>query len=84
MFLYILNLFDLCCTLHAVSRWARELNPLMRNIPFMVFYKVVILGGLLRWLSQRREQAAIWGIKICTAVYAALAVWHCVGIIMAT
>ncbi len=73
---YILNLFDLICTLHALSLGATELNPLMRCVPIMIAYKVVAVGGLCWWLSHCTEPLARWGIRGCTAVYGALALWH--------
>lgn len=79
---YLLNLFDLACTLYALDMGAKELNPFMQSVPFMVFYKIVVVGGLLFWLASRSERVARKGIKACTVAYAALAVWHCVGISM--
>lgn len=76
MVAYILNLFDLFCTLYALPRGAVELNPLMQSVPFMVFYKAVIVGGLLWWLSRRHEKIALLGMRICTAVYVCLDVYH--------
>lgn len=73
---YILNLADLGFTLFAVSLGCQELNPLMRCIPFRAFYKVVAVGLLCRWLSRRQEQIARVGLNLCTAVYAALCVYH--------
>ena len=73
---YILNLLDLAFTLHATSHGGVELNPLMRCVPVMVAYKVLAVGGLLRWLSHRTEPIARWGIRGCTAVYGALTLWH--------
>ena len=84
MLLYLLNLFDLCCTLHAVSRGAMELNPLMRNIPFMVAWKLLGVGffyWVLNHIADNGNMAARWGRRICTAGYAALAAWHIVGIL---
>lgn len=79
---YILNLFDLFCTLYALNLGASELNPLMQNIPVMIVSKVVIVGILCWWLSHRPERIARIGLWVCTAFYAALAVWHGAGIYM--
>ena len=82
---YILNLFDLVCTLCVMSIGVGELNPLFRvpqTIPFMVFYKVFVVGGLLWWLSQRTERIAHIGLKVCAAAYAAVGVWHIAGLVM--
>ena len=76
---YILNLFDLLCTLCALRLGVRELNPFMQNVPFMVFYKTVIVGGLLMLLSGRHERIARVGMTCCMAVYAALLLYHGVG-----
>lgn len=79
---YVLNLLDLFFTLYALSMGCTELNPLMRSVHLMVAYKVAVVGGLLWWLSTRRERAARIGLMICTAVYAVLAVYHVVGLIL--
>lgn len=73
---YLLNLFDLLCTLYALRRGAEELNPLMQSIPVMVAYKVIVVGVLCWWLHNRPERAAKIGLALCAAVYAVLAVWH--------
>lgn len=83
---YILNLFDLLCTLYALKMGVRELNPLMQFVPVMVIYKVVIMGGfcwILHHFAKGGNLAARWGSKFCTAGYAALAVWHIVNIAIA-
>ncbi|MBQ3199077.1 MAG: hypothetical protein IJB67_01735 [Firmicutes bacterium] len=77
---YILNLIDLLCTLCALRLGVKELNPFMQNVPFMVFYKTVIVGSLLMLLSGRRERVARVGMPCCMAVYAALLLYHGVGI----
>ena len=79
MRLYFLNLFDLCCTIHAISRGAMELNPLMRNIPFMVAWKVLGIGFLcwvLNHFAKGGNMVARQGIRICTAAFAAVNMWH--------
>lgn len=79
---YGLNLFDLACTLYARHIGAAELNPFMQSVQVMILYKTVFVGGLLAWLASRPEQAAQWGIRISTAAYAGLCIWHCMGICM--
>lgn len=76
MILYALNLFDLACTLVAVRMGAMELNPLMASVPVMVVYKLAVVGLLAAWLVRRRERPARIGLRLCTAVYAALALYH--------
>lgn len=79
MILYTLNLCDLCFTLHAISRGATELNPLMRNIPFMVAWKVLGIGflcWLLNHFAEGGNMVARCGLRICTAVFAAVNLWH--------
>ena len=78
---YALNLIDLACTLYALRLGVTELNPLMRCVPVMVVYKVIIVGALLCWLSRRTERAAKVGLRICTAVYAALDLYHLICLI---
>ena len=79
--LYALNLFDLACTLAALSRGAVELNPLMQNVTVMVGYKVIIVGALLWWLSTRRERAARYALYVAAAVYGAVDVYHMINIL---
>lgn len=77
---YLLNLFDLGCTLAAQRLGVAELNPLMQSVPFMVAYKVVGVGALCYWLSSRPEPAARRGLQLCAGVYGALAIWHLHGL----
>lgn len=77
---YLLTLADLAFTLYALCHGAYELNPLMRNIPFQCFYKAVLVGALLWWLSTRQERLARFGKKALAAVFAAVDVWHIVNI----
>lgn len=78
---YTLNLLDLFCTLWALHGGAVELNPLMRSVPVMVCYKVVIVWGLLWWLSTRRERAARYAIYVAAVVYGAVDVYHIINIL---
>lgn len=78
---YILNLFDLAFTLYALSHGAYELNPLMRSIPLMIVYKVVIMVALLRWLERRCDRLSRFGIKACAAAYGAVDLWHVFNLI---
>lgn len=70
MTLYLLNLADLLFTLHAIRHGGVELNPLMRCIPFMVFYKTIVMGALIWWLRKRINLLPL------TAVFAVVNVWH--------
>ena len=79
---YALNLIDLACTLYAVQLGAMELNPLMSSVQVMVVYKLVVVGLLTAWLSRRREWIARLGLRLCTAVYAGIAVYHLVCLIL--
>lgn len=78
---YALNLIDLFCTLWVLHGGAVELNPLMRSVPVMVGYKVVIVWGLLWWLSTRRERAARYALYVAAAVYGAVDVYHIINIL---
>ena len=79
---YTLNLIDLLCTLYVLSLGCTELNPLMQSVPVLVVYKVIVVGGLLWWLSGRPERTARIGLLICTAVYTALCIYHFYGLLM--
>ena len=73
---YLLNLLDLLFTLYALPFGVRELNPLMQSIPFMIFYKVIIVGIACYILRNKR---LLW---ICAAVYAVLDLWHIYNLIL--
>lgn len=77
---YALNILDLAFTLHALNHGAVELNPMMRNIPVMVFIKVFVVGLLCLFLDSRPEPLARLGLRIGTAVYTAVNIWHIVNI----
>lgn len=82
---YILNLFDLVCTLCVLAIGVGELNPLFCDphaVPAMIAYKIFAVGGLLWWLSQRPERIAHIGLRVCSVAYAAVTVWHIVGLAM--
>ena len=78
---YALNLIDLSCTLWALHGGAVELNPLMRSVPVMVSYKVIIVWGLLWWLSTRRERAARYALYVAAVVYGAVDLYHLINIL---
>lgn len=78
---YALNLIDLSCTLWALHGGAVELNPLMRSVTVMMFYKVIIVGVLLWWLSRQRERAARYALYVATVVYGAVDVYHIINIL---
>lgn len=81
MIAYTLNLLDLFFTLWALRHGAVELNPLMRSVPLMVGYKVIIVWALLRWLSTRRERAARYALCVATVVYGAVDFYHVINIL---
>lgn len=74
---YLLNLIDLAFTLHAIKCGAVEANPLMRCVPIMIFYKVVIIGALCLWLKKQNAKTALC---ICTTAYIAVNLWHIINI----
>jgi hypothetical protein len=78
---YALNILDLLFTLNALSHGAVELNPIIRNVPFMVFYKTVIIGALLWWLSRRKERFARYGLRVIAVCYGAVVLWHILNLI---
>lgn len=80
--LYVLNLIDLACTLYAISIGATELNPLMRCVPLMMVYKLVVVGLLAAWLSRQQERVARLGLRLCTAAYTILACYHVICLLL--
>ena len=74
---YTLNILDLLFTLYALSHGAYELNPFMQSIPFMIFYKVIVLGILCWFLeSMKQNRVARVGRKICLFAFLAVDAWH--------
>lgn len=80
----VLNWIDLACTLLALRGGGVELNPLMRSVVTMVWYKGAIVPLLALWLNARGTQEARRGLRICAGVYGAVCVWHAVGLWMIT
>jgi hypothetical protein len=81
---YPLNLLDLALTLYALSIGCTELNPLMQSPAAMIFYKVIIVGGLCWVLHHFRESTKLagLGLNLCTAVYGGLCIYHLYGLFM--
>lgn len=82
---YTMNLLDLFFTLHAIRNGATELNPLMQSVPVMVAWKVVGVGFLCWMLHVLAKDIRVpskvrklsrHGLRICTAVYAAVNIYH--------
>lgn len=73
---YALNLIDLCFTLYALNNGAVEANPLMKNIPAMIIYKVIIVGILCWWLKKQNSSIARLGLCVCAAVYTFINMYH--------
>lgn len=78
----VLNWIDLICTLWALRRGAVELNPLLRSVVTMVWYKIAIVPLLVLVLSWQGTKEARRGLRICAIVYGAVCVWHAAGIWM--
>ena len=78
---YILNLLDLAFTLHATRHGGVELNPLMQCVPFMVAYKVVVVGALCWWVQKQATPAARIGLGALTVLYGAVDLWHIINIV---
>lgn len=80
--LYVLNLFDLAFTLHALNHGAVEMNPFMRCVPILIIYKVFVVGALCWWLGKRKERIARYGLKVIAYVYAIVNAWHIWNLIL--
>ena len=72
----VLNWIDLICTLWALRRGCAELNPLLRSVVTMVWYKIAIVPLLVLVLSWQGTKEARRGLRICAIVYGAVCVWH--------
>lgn len=78
----VLNWIDLICTLWALRHGCAELNPLLRSVVTMVWYKIAIVPLLALWLDARGTQEARRGLALCAGVYGAVCLWHAAGIWM--
>lgn len=78
----VLNWIDLICTLWALRRGCAELNPLLRSVVTMIWYKGAVVPLLALWLNSRRTKEARCGLRICAGIYGAVCLWHAVGIWM--
>ena len=79
-----LNWIDLICTLLALRRGCAELNPMLRSVVTMIWYKGAVVPLLALWLDARGTKEARWGLRICAVVYGAVCLWHAVGLWMIT
>ena len=77
---YTLNLLDLAFTLHALERGAVEANPLMRSIPVMIAYKVIVIGVLCWWLKKQNSSISKVGLWVCTAVFLCINIYHIINL----
>ena len=79
MTLYALNILDLISTLYARYNGIAEVNPLLQIVPFMIAYKVIVIGALcwlLNHFADAGNKVAKYGMSIMTAVYTVLDFWH--------
>lgn len=76
-----LNWVDLVCTLIALRGGGVELNPLMRSVVTMVWYKAAVVPLLVLILAWQGTKEARRGLALCAGVYGAVCVWHAVGLI---
>lgn len=79
-----LNWIDLICTLLALRRGCAELNPMLRSVVTMIWYKGAVVPLLALWLNSQGTQEARRGLRICVGVYGAVCLWHAVGLWMIT
>lgn len=77
-----LNWLDLICTLWSLRHGCVELNPLLRSIITMIWYKGVVVPLLALWLGSQGTQEARRGLRICAGIYGSVCLWHAVGIWM--
>ena len=77
-----LNWIDLICTLWALRRGCVELNPLLRSIVTMMWYKGAVVPLLVLVLAWQGTKEARRALGICAGVYGAVCLWHVAGIWM--
>lgn len=75
-----LNWVDLACTLWALWHGCTELNPLLRSVVTMMWYKGAVVPLAALWLAARGTKEARRGLRICAVVYGAVCLWHAVGL----
>lgn len=75
-----LNWVDLVCTLIALRGGGVELNPLMRSVVTMVWYKAAVVPLLVLALAWQGTKEARRALGICAIVYGAVCVWHMIGL----
>lgn len=75
-----LNWVDLACTLWALRHGCTELNPLLRSVVTMIWYKGAVVPLLALWLAARGTKEARRGLNVCAIVYGAVCLWHAVGL----
>lgn len=80
----VLNWIDLICTLWALRRGCAELNPLLRSVVTIMWYKGAVVPLLALWLDRRGTREARRGLALCAGVYGAVCLWHAVGLWMIT
>ena len=76
----VLNWLDLICTLWALRRGCVELNPLLRSVVTMLWYKGAVVPLLALWLNARGTKEARRWLNVCAIVYGAVCVWHAIGL----
>lgn len=75
-----LNWVDLVCTLIALRGGGVELNPLMRSVVTMVWYKAAVVPLLVLALAWQGTKEARRALSVCAIVYGAVCVWHMIGL----
>ena len=76
----VLNWLDLICTLLALRCGCTELNPLLRSVVTMTWYKGAVVPLFALWLNSQGTQEARRGLCICAGVYGVVCLWHAVGL----
>lgn len=75
-----LNWVDLVCTLIALRGGGVELNPLMRSVVTMVWYKAAVVPLLVLTLAWQGTKEARRALGVCAGVYGVICVWHAIGL----
>ena len=77
----VLNWIDLICTLWALRHGCAELNPLLRSVVTMMWYKGAVVPLRVLALAWQGTKEARLGLRICAGVYGAVCLWHAIGLI---
>ena len=73
---YVFNVLDLILTLYASSLGIAEINVFMQSVPFMVIYKLFVVGAACYILRGKKI------LRFTAALYAVVDLWHIYNLLL--